>query len=55
MVGAMTYEPEDVAVGGSDDELAAFFKECGLTIGEEVAHKLMTFHSKGAKCVARLR
>ena len=54
MIGTMTYEPEDIAVGGGDDKLAALFEERGLAVGQEVAHELMTLHSEGAKCIARL-
>ena len=54
MIGAMANEPEDIAVGGGDDKLAALFEKRGLAVGQEVAHKLMTLHSEGAKCVAGL-
>ena len=54
VVGALANKPEDVAISSGHHQLTALFQKRQLAVGKKVTHKLMSFHSKGAKCIARL-
>ena len=54
VVGAASYEPDDVCLRIGEHELLLFFDGRELDVGEIVAHEFRAFHSEGMETVALL-